>query len=117
MKPGMIWLKARGFMDAKRLGWRIISLPASAKICATWKLHLVSTGVHERYRGLYRKLSRRFPFAIYYLLTEDVVDVVAILDCRIDPNTTDARLGQTSVNRAADRRQTLDSRDQSPPVR
>lgn len=52
-------------------------------------------GVHERYRGFYRKLSRRFPFAIYYLLTEDAIDVVAILDCRIDPNATHARLGRT----------------------
>jgi len=52
-------------------------------------------GVHEKYRGFYRKLSRRFPFAIYYLLTDVAVDVVAILDCRIDPNATDVRLGRT----------------------
>jgi plasmid stabilization system protein ParE len=52
-------------------------------------------GVHERYRGFYRKLSRRFPFAIYYLLTDDIVDVVAILDSRSDPHSTDARLGRT----------------------
>ena len=32
-------------------------------------------GIHEQYRGFHRKLSRRFPFAIYYLLTDDVVDV------------------------------------------
>ena len=52
-------------------------------------------GRHERYRGFYRKLSRRFPFAIYYLLTSDIVDIAAILDCRSDPKSMDARLGRT----------------------
>jgi plasmid stabilization system protein ParE len=59
-----------------------------------WNLQ-TTFGVHEMYRGFYRKLSKRFPFAIYYLLTADIVDVVAILDCRLDPNSTDARLGRT----------------------
>ena len=53
-------------------------------------------GIHEMYRGFHRKLSKRFPFAIYYLLTTDVVDVVAILDCRSNPDTTEARLGRIS---------------------
>lgn len=52
-------------------------------------------GIHERYRGFYRKLSRRFPFAIYYWLTSEIVDVVAILDCRSDAKSTDTRLGRT----------------------
>jgi plasmid stabilization system protein ParE len=52
-------------------------------------------GVHERYRGFYRKLSKRFPFAIYYLVTDETIDVVAILDCRSDPKSTDTRLGRT----------------------
>jgi len=52
-------------------------------------------GVHERYRGFYRKLSKRFPCAIYYLVTSETIDVVAILDCRFDPKSTDARLGRT----------------------
>ncbi len=51
-----------------------------------------TAGIHEQYGGFYRKLSKRFPFAIYYLVSEDIVDVVAILDCRQDPLTTDARL-------------------------
>ena len=52
-------------------------------------------GVHEVYQGFYRKLSHRFPFAIYYLLTDDVVDVVAILDCRSNPKSTSSRLRST----------------------
>ena len=45
-----------------------------------------TAGIHERYRGFYRKLSQRFPFAIYYLVMDDIVDVVAILDCPIEPD-------------------------------
>ena len=52
-------------------------------------------GVHEQYRGFYRALSDRFPYAIYYLVSEDIVDVVAILDCRRDPAALDTRLGRT----------------------
>ena len=52
-------------------------------------------GIHEKVFGLHRKLSKRFPFAIYYRVEESVVDVVAILDCRRDPDTNDARLRGT----------------------
>lgn len=52
-------------------------------------------GVHQVYRGFHRKLSGLFPFAIYYLVSDDIVDVVAILDCRSDPDSTDERLGQS----------------------
>ena len=37
-------------------------------------------GIHEVVYGLHRKLARRFPFAIYYRVTERVIDIVAILD-------------------------------------
>ena len=52
-------------------------------------------GIHETYRGFHRKLCERFPFAIYYLVAEDFIDIVAILDCREDPDATDQRLGRT----------------------
>lgn len=54
-----------------------------------------TAGIHEKYRGFHRSLSERFPFAIYYQVVEGVVDVVAILDCRQDPDTTNERLGRT----------------------
>lgn len=53
-------------------------------------------GVHEQYRGFYRKLSKQFPFVIYYQLHEDIVDVVAVLDGRTDPDGVNFRLGQTA---------------------
>ena len=55
----------------------------------------ITAGVHEVYRGFHRSLSQRFPFAIYYLVANDFVDVVAILDCRQNPDMTVSRLGRT----------------------
>lgn len=53
-------------------------------------------GIHERAYGLHRKLAERFPFAIYYRIDESTVDVVAILDCRRDPDMIAQRLGKIS---------------------
>ncbi len=52
-------------------------------------------GIHEQYGGFHRSLSERLPYAIYYLVSEEFVDVVAILDCRSDPAAIDSRLGRT----------------------
>jgi plasmid stabilization system protein ParE len=49
-------------------------------------------GIHEVVYGLHRRLSARFPFAIYYRVADPVIDVVAILDCRRDPDTIARRL-------------------------
>lgn len=49
-------------------------------------------GIHEKYRGFRRKLATQFPYAIYYRVSGEVVDVVAILDCRRDPRSIDATL-------------------------
>ncbi len=38
--------------------------------------------VHKNYR---RMLSERFPFAIYYTVSGDKVNIHAIIDCRRDP--------------------------------
>ena len=51
-------------------------------------------GIHEVVYRLHRKLSRRFPFAIYYRIAGSVIDVVAILDCRRDPASIARRLGR-----------------------
>jgi plasmid stabilization system protein ParE len=52
-------------------------------------------GVHEKYRGFQRSLSDRFPYAIYYIVVEEIIDVVAVLDCRRDPAELSTRLGRT----------------------
>ena len=49
-------------------------------------------GIHEQYRGFYRSISKRFPFAIYYQLRKNAVDIYAVLDCRQNPIKIDDRL-------------------------
>jgi len=36
--------------------------------------------------------AKRFPFAIYYALRDDIVTVVAVLDCRQNPASITDRL-------------------------
>lgn len=38
--------------------------------------------VHREMHGCHRKLVQRFPYAIYYLVHEDIADVVAVLHQR-----------------------------------
>jgi len=45
----------------------------------------IYAGVHQKYFGKYRMLSRRFPFAIYYTIDDEMIIVSAILDCRRNP--------------------------------
>ena len=42
-------------------------------------------GMHERVYGYHRALSRKFPFAIYYEVSDDTALVVAVVDCRRNP--------------------------------
>ena len=50
-------------------------------------------GIHRRvYKNLQRSLSKRFPFAIYYTVENDVVIIRAILDCRRNPTWIRSRL-------------------------
>lgn len=42
-------------------------------------------GVHQRYSGLYRMPSKRFPYAIYYEVSDAIAYVIAILPMRRDP--------------------------------
>ncbi len=47
-------------------------------------LHLYG-GIHALHFGYHRLLAKRFPFAVYYRIQNEVVRVYAILDCRRDP--------------------------------
>jgi hypothetical protein len=49
-------------------------------------------GIHSMHFGYYRLLSRRFPFAIYYRVENNVASVIAVLDCRQDPKKVKNRL-------------------------
>ena len=50
-------------------------------------------GIHPKLDGrLHRLLADRFPFAIYYDLQDDIATVVAVLDCRQNPDSITERL-------------------------
>jgi hypothetical protein len=54
-------------------------------LCAEVESLALLAGIHHRTGRYYRSLSKRFPFAIYYTMTDDRVKVWAVLDCRRDP--------------------------------
>jgi plasmid stabilization system protein ParE len=50
-------------------------------------------GIHLKFDiRLHRMLARRFPFAIYYEMRDDIAIVVAVLDCRQNPASIAERL-------------------------
>ena len=54
---------------------------------------LLYGGMHPKPIGrLHRAMAKRFPFAIYYDLKDDLVTVVAVLDCRQNPESIVERL-------------------------
>ena len=54
---------------------------------------ILYAGIHAKPTGrFHRALSKRFPFAVYYEVKNDIITVVAILDCRQNPSAIRARL-------------------------
>jgi plasmid stabilization system protein ParE len=47
---------------------------------------LLYAGVHQQFFGYYRALSKRFPYAIYYRMSEQTIQVWRVLDCRQKPS-------------------------------
>lgn len=47
---------------------------------------LLYAGIHQQYFGYYRALSKRFPYAIYYRMSEQTIQVWRVLDCRQKPS-------------------------------
>ena len=77
------------FYESQKAGLGVYFNDCLASDIESLKLY---AGIHEKYRGFYRSLSKRFPFSIYYKLNEDVVEIFAVLDARQDPRKTDAAL-------------------------
>jgi plasmid stabilization system protein ParE len=77
------------FYESQRPGLGVYFNDCLASDIESLKLH---AGIHEKYKGYFRALSKRFPFAVYYDVNQDWVEVYAVLDCRQDPNKTDAAL-------------------------
>lgn len=56
-------------------------------------------GIHQKHHGLYRCMSKRFPYAIYYDKSLEAIEVYAILDCRQAPSKITRRLNLPQDNK------------------
>ncbi|MBA2432907.1 MAG: hypothetical protein H0V56_12475 [Chthoniobacterales bacterium] len=59
------------------------------------RIELRQRGVPMEF-GYHRALSKRFPFGVYYLVKEEVIEVYAVLDLRRDPAWIRRRLTATN---------------------
>jgi plasmid stabilization system protein ParE len=57
---------------------------------------LLFAGVHQLAFGYYRCLAKRFPFAVYYSIVGNTIQVLAVLDCRRHPSWIRERLTKLS---------------------
>ena len=53
---------------------------------------LLFAGIHQVVHGYHRSLSKRFPFAVYYDVQDELIRVQAVLDCRRNPAWARKRL-------------------------
>ena len=53
---------------------------------------LLYGGIHQKIFGYHRVLSKRFPYAVYYSLEGELISVIAVLDCRRDPERVREKL-------------------------
>lgn len=60
------------------------SMTASLRLADLDSLQIYG-GIHSVHFGYYRMLAKRFPFAIYYRIEDDIAKVYAILDWRRNP--------------------------------
>ena len=49
-------------------------------------------GIHPLHFGYHRLLSKRFPYAVYYRVNDNVAQIWAVLDCRQNPQRIQTRL-------------------------
>ena len=72
----------RRFYDERELGVGRYFLDCLISDLGSLQLH---AGIHPIHFGFHQALSQRFPFAIYYDVTEEFARVAAVLDMRRDP--------------------------------
>ena len=53
---------------------------------------LLHAGIHQKVFGYHRTLSRRFPYAIYYRVEGEEIQIWRVLDCRQNPASITERL-------------------------
>jgi hypothetical protein len=82
MKPKMIWSRAFTFYEDREIGLGSYFLDC---LFSDIDSLVLFAGIHQVVYGYHRCLSKRFPFAIYYDVQEELIHVHAVLDCRRNP--------------------------------
>lgn len=60
---------------------------------------LIFAGIHRKKYGLFWLLAKRFPYAVYYDLAGEEVQIHAVLDCRQDPKFIEKRIQNERTRR------------------
>jgi len=55
---------------------------------------IIYAGIHNKSSGFYCMYSKRFPYVIYYEITDDIAYVAAVLSMRRNPVWIEGRLNQ-----------------------
>jgi hypothetical protein len=76
--------KGRDFYDKREYGVGEYFVASLISDITSLRLY---AGIHGRYFGFLRMLSKRFPFCIYYYMESSFAIVIAVLDMRMKPGT------------------------------
>jgi hypothetical protein len=76
-------LEGRAFYDVQSLSIGNYFIESVLADLGALRLY---AGIHRRVNGFHRQLCSRFPFAVYYEIVADRVQVAAVLDMRKDPS-------------------------------
>jgi len=55
-------------------------------------------GIHPRRFGCFRMLARRFPYAVYYQMSANEIQVWRVLDCRRNPKWIENQLKRSDLD-------------------
>ena len=57
---------------------------------------IIYAGIHNKWYGLHRMLAKRFPYAIYYEIKDEIAYVIEVLPMRRDPAWIEKQLKERS---------------------
>jgi hypothetical protein len=75
-------IEGHRFYECRLTGLGDYSLDSGLADIESLQLH---AGIRAHHLAYQRRLTKRFPFAVYYRVESDLVRVHAILDCRRSP--------------------------------
>jgi hypothetical protein len=90
--PSSTFMTVLTFTKIKRSDWATIF---SSQIRSDIDGLKITAGIHlQTHRDLHRLISRRFPYAIFYRFNSDEALVLAVVDCRREPEWIEQHLSR-----------------------